>query len=232
MPPDNQILATLSAEVFDRLAPHLQPVSLEQGKVIYRPGDSVSHLYFPIDSLFSVTITMKNGAVAEVGMAGSRDVVGIHACLGSREAAQTDVFVQVAGNAMKIEAQVMRQEFNRNDELRDVLLRYTQVFLAQVSQTAACNALHPLEQRLCRWLLEAQWQLNSSHLPLTQEFLSIMLGVRRPGVTQTAQSLQERRLIQYRRGNVHILNQTGLEASGCECFKTIKAQYQRLLAEQ
>ncbi|MBD3885687.1 Crp/Fnr family transcriptional regulator [Phormidium tenue FACHB-886] len=227
----NQILSALSAQAFDLLAPHLNQVSLERGDIIRRPGDPISHLYFPIDCLFSVTVTMEDGAVAEVGMVGPWDVLGLGAFLGSREAAQTDYAVQIAGSAMKIDAQVVRQEFERNSELRDVLLRYTQAFLAQVSQTAACNALHSLEQRLPRWLLEAQWQLNTNELPLTQEFLATMLGVRRAGVTQTALKLQERKLIQYRRGNVQILNQTGLEATGCECFKTIKAQYERLLQE-
>lgn len=228
---ENQILAILSDEVCNRLAPHLKRVTLERGEVIRRPGDPASHLYFAIDCLFSVTVTMENGSVAEVGMVGSRDVLGISAFLGNREAGQTDSFVQVAGSAMKIDAQIVRQEFDRNGELRDVLLRYTQAFLAQVAQTAACNGLHSLEQRLPRWLLEAQWQLNSNNLPLTQEFLSVMLGVRRAGVTQTAQKLQERKLIQYRRGNVQILHQAGLEATGCECFKTIKAQYEQLLKE-
>lgn len=228
---ENHVLATLSAEVLDRLTPHLKRVNLEKGEVLYRPGDPVSHLYFPIDSLLSVTITMQNGAVAEVGMVGSWDVLGISAFLGSRETVQTDSVVQLEGSAMKIDAQIMRQEFNRNDELRDVMLRYTQAFMAQVSQTAACNALHTLEQRLPRWLLEAQWQLNSKDLPLTQEFLSTMLGVRRAGVTQTAQKLQEKAVIQYRRGYVQILNLAGLESIGCECFKTIKAQYKRLLED-
>jgi CRP-like cAMP-binding protein len=130
---------------------------------------------------------------------------------------------------MKIDAQVMRQEFKRHGELHDLLLRYTQAFLAQASQTAACNALHTLEQRLPRWLLEAQERIDSDHLPLTQEFISMMLGVRRAGVTQIAQKLQERKVIQYRRGNVQILSQTGLEASACECFKSTKAEYDRLL---
>ena len=232
MTPENHILTALPVEVLDRLAPYLAQVTLEKGEIIQYPGDPVTHLYFPIDCLCSITITMEDGAVAEVGMVGIWDVFGISAFLGSRETAQTDASVQVPGRALKIEAQVVRQAFNQNAVLRDVLLRYTQAFMAQVAQTAACNALHSLEQRLPRWLLEAQWQLKSDDLPLTQEFLATMLGVRRAGVTQTAQKLQERKLIQYRRGNVRILNQSGLEATGCECFRTIQAQYKRLLAEQ
>jgi CRP-like cAMP-binding protein len=229
MTPKNQILAALSADVLDRLTPHLSRVALAQAEIVHRAGEPISHLYFPIDCLFSITITMQNGAIAEVGIIGNRDVLGINTLMGNSETTQTDYMVQGPGSAMKIDAQVMRQEFNRHGELHDLLLRYTQAFLAQASQTAACNALHTLEQRLPRWLLEAQERIDSDHLPLTQEFISMMLGVRRAGVTQIAQKLQERKVIQYRRGNVQILSQTGLEASACECFKSTKAEYDRLL---
>lgn len=231
MPVENQILATLSADVRDRLAPHLLRVTLATGERVHSLGEPLSHLYFPLDCLFSITITMKDGATAEVGMVGSREVLGINALMGNRQTTQTEYLVQGAGSAMKIDAEVMQQEFNRQGELHDLLLRYTQAFLAQVFQTAACNSLHTLEQRLPRWLLETQERVHSDHLPLTQEFIATMLGVRRAGVTQTAQKLQERKLIRYRRGNVQILNQAGLEASACECFKTIKAEYDRLLGE-
>ena len=229
---ENQILAALSADVRDRLEPHFQRVALPQGKLIYRPGETLTHLYFSIDCLFSITITLQNGATAEVGMVGNREVLGFNALMGKSEIGQTECMVQVAGSAIKIAAPILRQEFDRNGELRDVLLRYTQAFLAQVSQTAACNSLHTLEQRLPRWLLEVQVRINSNELPLTQEFISMMLGVRRAGVTQTAQKLQERKLIQYRRGHVQILNQSGLEASACECFKTVKTEYDRVLGKK
>lgn len=229
---ENQILAALSADVLDRLTPHLSRVTLPQGEMIHRPGDRLFYLYFPIDCLLSITITMQDGSTAEVGMAGNREVLGINALMGNSETTQTEYVVQVAGSAMRIDAQILREEFDRSGELHDLLLRYTQAFLAQVSQTAACNSLHTLEQRLPRWLLETQERIHSDYLPLTQEFIATMLGVRRAGVTQTAQKLQERKLIQYRRGNVQILNQAGLEASACECFKRIKAEYDRLLGKQ
>ncbi|MBD1849304.1 Crp/Fnr family transcriptional regulator [Leptolyngbya sp. FACHB-711] len=232
MTAENQILAILSPAVFDRLAPHLDHVTLEQGKFIYTPGERLTHLYFPIDCLLSVTITMQNGATAEVGMVGSREVLGIHALLGNDVGTQTEVVVQVPGSAIKIDVQIVREEFDRNGELHDLILRCLQAFLAQVSQTAACNALHTLEQRLPRWLLETQERIHSDHLLLTQEFIATMLGVRRAGVTQMAQKLQERKLIQYRRGNVQILDQAGLEASACECFRRIKTEYDRLLGQQ
>lgn len=229
---ENQILAALCADVRDRLTPHLVRVKLAQGEIIHRPGEVLTHVYFPINCLFSITITMQNGASAEVGMVGNRELLGINVFMGNSKITQTEYVVQVAGSAMKIDAQIMRQEFNRHSELHNLVLRYAQAFLAQVSQTAACNSLHTLEQRLPRWLLETQERIGSNELRLTQEFISVMLGVRRAGVTQTAQKLQERKLIQYRRGHVQILNQSGLEASACECFRTIKVEYDRLLGEK
>lgn len=229
---ENQILATLPTDVQKRLVSHLELITLAQGEVVYRPGDRITQLYFPINCLISITITMQDGATAEVGMVGNRDVAGVHAFIGNNELAQTEYTAQVAGNAIKLEAQRLRQEFDRSAELRDVLLRYAQVFVVQTSQTAACNSLHTLEQRLPRWLLEVQERIGSDDLPLTQEFIAMMLGVRRAGVTQTAQKLQERKLIQYRRGHVQILNREGLQASACECFQTIKTQYDRVLGER
>lgn len=229
MDTENQILALLSPATLERLTPHLNAVTLEQGKVIHRPNEPLPYLYFPIGCLVSITITMQNGSVAEVGMVGSREVLGLTALMAGSEITQTEYIVQIAGDALRIAAEVVQQEFDRNAELRKVLLRSAQAFMAQISQTAACNSLHTLEQRLPRWLLESQARVHSDHLPLTQEFIATMLGVRRSGVTQAAQRLQERKLIQYRRGNVQILNQVGLEASACECFQTVKAQYDRLL---
>lgn len=228
----NRILTSLSADVRDRLAPYCNSVTLAQGDMMYRPGETLTQLYFPINCLFSVTITMQDGAVAEVGMVGHREVLGIHAFLSNQAIIQTEYVVQVAGDAVKIDAQVVRQECDRHGELRDVLLRYAQAFVAQASQTAACNSLHTLEQRLPRWLLEVQSRIGSDELSLTQEFIATMLGVRRAGVTQMAQRLQERKLIRYHRGHVQIVNQSGLEASACECFKTVKGQYDRLLGDQ
>lgn len=228
----NQILAALSPEVFGRLSDHLIQISLKQGEIIHQPGDPLLHLYFPIDCLFSITITMQDGATAEVGMAGNRDVLGLNTLMGNSKATQSAYFVQVAGSAFKIRADIVQQEFDRHGEFHQLLLRYTQAFLAQVSQTAACNALHTLEQRLARWLLESQDRVGSDHLPLTQEFIAVMLGVRRAGVTLAAQKLQEQKLIQYQRGNVQILDQAGLEAFACECFRSLKTEYDRSLGER
>lgn len=232
MTAENQILAILPPNVLQRLEPHLDVITFSQGDIVHRPGDPLSYLYFPLDCLFSIIITMGDGSTAEVGVVGNRDVLGINTFMGTVATTQTQYVVQIAGKAKRVDARIVRAEFDRNGEFRDVLLRYTQAFLVQVSQTAACNSLHVLEQRLARWLLGTQERINSNTIPLTQEFIAIMLGVRRAGVTLAAQKLQERKLIQYRRGSVQILDQVGLEAFACECFKTIQTEYNRLLGDK
>ena len=226
---ENRLLAVLSRELYKKLAPNLKQVSLEQGTILHHPGETIKTLYFPIDCLLSITITMTDGSTAEAGMVGNREVIGINAFMGGRETTQTEYIVQIAGSAIKADAQPLLEEFDHNKELRDVLLRYTQALIAQISQTTACNSLHVLDQRLARWLLEAQDRIDLDYLKLTQEFISHMLGVRRAGVTQAAQKLQERGLICYERGHVQILDLQGLEASSCECFSVLREEYDRLL---
>ncbi len=229
---ENQLLASLSRETYEKLAPYLKRVSLKQGERLREADEIIEELYFPINCMVSITITMSDGSTAETGVVGNREVLGINAVMGVKESSQTEYVVQIAGSAMKIDARLLREEFERNKELRDVLLRYTQALIAQISQTAACNGLHVLEQRLACWLLKVQERVASDELKLTQEFLSHMLGVRRAGVTQAAQKLQESGLISYRRGHVQILDQPGLEAVSCECFKTVRSQYDRLLGKK
>ena len=225
----NHLLAALPREVYEKFAPSLKYVSLERGKILHHPGEVIQDLYFPIDCAISITITMSDGSTTETGIIGNREVVGVNAFMGGRETTQTEYIVQIAGSAMKIDAQTLRSEFDCNQELREVLLRYTQALIAHISQTTACNRLHALEQRFARWLLEAQSRVENDELKLTQEFLGHMLGVRRAGVTQAAQKLQESRIIRYRRGHIDILDQRGLEAASCECFKTVRDEYDRLL---
>lgn len=229
MATENRLLASLCHELYEKLTPNLKQVSLQQGTILHHPGETIKDLYFPIDCLLSITITMRDGSTAETGVVGNREVCGVNAFMGGRETTQTEYIVQIAGSAIKADAGPLQEEFDRNKKLRDVLLPYTQALIAQLSQTTACNRLHPLEQRLARWLLEAQDRIDSNQLKLTQEFLGDMLGVRRAGVTQAAQKLQENGLIRYNRGHVQILEQQGLEAFSCECFSTVKDEYDRLL---
>jgi len=228
----NRLLAVLPGETYDKLTPHLEEVWLERGKILHHPGETIENLYFPLDCLISITVTMRDGSTAEAGMVGNREVCGINAIMGGRETTQTEYIVQIAGSAIKVPARPLLKEFDRTKKLRDVLLSSTQALIAQISQTTTCNSLHVLEQRLARWLLEAQDRIDSDDLKLTQEFISHMLGVRRAGVTQAAQKLQDRDLIEYNRGHVKILDQKGLEATSCECFVTLREEYDRLLGSK
>jgi len=225
----NHLLASLPPALYEKLAPHLKPVSLKQGQRLHEPGETIQEIYFPIDCLLSITITMSDGAIVETAVIGCREMLGLNAFLGGRETTHTEYSVQIAGNAIKADARMWRKEFDCNPELRNIILSYAQAFIVQVSQTAACNRTHLLEHRLARWLLEAHDRIKSDELRLTHEFIAIMLGVRRAGVTQAAQNLQDRGLIRYSRGRIHILNQGGLEAFSCECFRTVKNECDRLL---
>jgi CRP-like cAMP-binding protein len=226
---ENHLIASLPLNLRQKLAPYFQPIFLKQGERLHEPGETLQQIYFPIDCLLSITITMSDGAVVETSMVGCREMLGINAFMGERATTQTEYTVQISGRAIKINSQILREEFDRNQELRNVLLRYTQAFIFQVSQNVACNGTHALEHRLARWLLEVQARVSSNELKLTHEVIANMLGVRRAGVTQAIQNLQDRGLIYNRRGHIYILNQTGLEACSCECFRTVKDAYDRLL---
>jgi len=229
MTAQNHLLRAMPQALRDKFAPYLKQVELERGDRLHEPGEVIRELYFPLDCVLSITLTLSDGTTAETGLVGKREVIGINAFMGGRETTQTTYIVQIPGSAMKMDAQVLRKEFDLNQDLRGTMLRYTQAFIAQVSQTTACNSLHKLDQRLARWLLEVHERLERDELNLTQEFIAEMLGVRRAGVTQTAQQLQEKGLIRYQRGHVHVLDRPGLEACACECFQTVKNEYDRLL---
>lgn len=228
----NLLLASLSPDLFNRLAPYFKWVSLKQGERLHQPGEIIEKIYFPIDCLLSITITMSDGSIIETSMVGRHEMLGIDACMNKNATPQTEHTVQIAGSAIEVSASILRREFNYNQELRDVLLRYVQAYVVQLSQTAACNGTHVLEQRLARWLLEVQMRVEPSELKLTHEFIANMLGVRRSGVSIAAQTLQNRRLIRYSRGRIQILDQAGLEAFSCECFKITKNERNRLLGIQ
>jgi CRP-like cAMP-binding protein len=224
---ENLLLNALAPELYESLLPHLHQVTLTQGHRIYEPNEPITDLYFPLNCAISIVVTMHDGRTAEIGIAGNRELVGINAFLGGNTAQMT-YMVQLPGDALRIDANIIVKEFNRNQQMQTIILRYIQAFIAQVSQNAACNGLHQTEQRLARWLLEVQDRVEQNHFKLTQEFMADMLGTRRSGVTQTAQKLQENGLIRYHRGKLEILDLPGLEACSCECFRTIKHQYDRL----
>lgn len=225
----SRLLRSMPQAVSDKLAPALKRVVLERGVRLHEPGETISTIYFPLDCVLSITLMMEDGTTAETGLVGAREMIGVNAFMEGRETTQTTYIVQLPGSALKIDSEILRAEFDRNKDLRDVMLRYTQAFIAQISQTTDCNSLHKIEQRLARWLLEVHDRVKGDEIAPTQEFIADMLGVRRAGVTQTAQLLQEHGLIRYQRGHIHTLIGSGCEACSCECFRTLKGEYDRLL---
>ncbi|WP_225225320.1 Crp/Fnr family transcriptional regulator [Komarekiella delphini-convector] len=226
---ENLLLAVLPCEVYAQLKNNMEQVSLSYGEILNQPGETIKDVYFPLTCLISVTITTNDGITVEAGVVGNREIVGINAFMGGSEATQTTYIVQVPGKAIRMKAESLLHEFDTNKPLRDVMLKYTQAYIAQISQNVACNRLHTIEQRMCRWLLESRDRLNSDELLLSHEFLSHMLGVRRAGVTETANYLQKKGFIQCSRKKIIAIDQQGLEETSCECYRVIKNEYDRLL---
>jgi CRP-like cAMP-binding protein len=225
----NKLLAALPDAEYQRLVPHLERVPLSFRQVLHEAGEAIEYVYFPHRAIVSVLSTMEDGSMIEVALVGSDGVVGIPAVLGDNIATAT-AMVQVPHSGMRMKASVLKTEFGRSGVLQSLLLRYIQALFALVTQNAACNRLHYLDVRLARWLLLVCDRVESNELPLTHEFIAQMLGVRRAGVTEAANSLQQAGLIHYKRGKVTILNREDLEAASCECYEIIKDEYARLLS--
>ncbi len=228
-PVGNWILDTLPTDDYARLGPSFEKISFELGQVVYEPGVQIAHVYFPTTSHISLLYTMVDGATAEMGLVGNEGVVGIALFMGG-ETTPNRAVVQGGGAALRMKANSMLDEFKRGGEFQHRLLRYTQALMTQISQTAVCNRLHTVDQRLCRWLLMTRDRTSTDALQMTHEFISNMLGVRREGVTHAAHRLQEQGLISYLRGHIKILNRQGLEAAVCECYEVVKSEHQRLFA--
>jgi len=229
MPVQNLLLTALPDEVRQRLATRMRTVDLKHGKVLHRPGEEIRDVYFPLDCLISVTVTMNEARTAEAGIVGSREMVGVNAFMGGSETNQTEYICQSPGAAVRVEAEALLQEFDKVKAVRDVMLRYTQAYIAQLSQNVACNRLHTIEQRLARWLLECLDRLRTNDLGVTHEFISQMLGVRRAGIGEATTHLQEQGLIEYGRKKLQVIDPAGLERVSCECFRAIRNEYDRLL---
>lgn len=225
----NLLLACLPRDVYARIERDLKPVSLAHGEVLHRPGEEIRDLYFPTTCMISITVTMGEGQTVETGAIGRRGVVGINAFMGGSETTQTEYIVQIVGDALKIDAAPLKKEFNRNTQMRDVMLKYTQAMIAQISQNVGCNRIHGIDERCARWLLEVRERVEMDEFPLTHEFIAQMLGVRRAGVTECAGRLKEQGLIDYTRGYIQITDVQGLEAVSCECYVVLKNEYDRLL---
>jgi len=229
-PKQNLLLAALPAEIFERLFPQLELISMPLGEVLYESGGQLQHVYFPTTAILSLHYVMEDGASAEIAGVGNEGVLGISLFMGGNTT-PSRATVQTAGNGYRLKSQHMMEEFKRAGAMQKLLLRYTQALITQISQTAVCNRHHSVEQQLCRWLLLTLDRLPSNELTMTQELIASMLGVRREGITETAGNLQRAGLISYRRGHITVINRAGLETHACECYNVVKKEFHRLLSD-
>ena len=219
----NRLLATLPTNEYKRLFPKLKKVSLVLGEELYEPGSVIKYVYFPNDSIISLISELSVTSCLEVGMVGNEGMAGLAVFMGVGSSS-TRALVQGSGTAMRMRSAAVRTEANRLGGLHHLLHRYSHSLLTQVSQSSACNRFHLVDARLARWLLMTNDRLGLEEFPLTQEFLSNMLGVRREGVSRAAGALQEANLIRYSRGMISLLNRRGLEAKSCKCYRIIRAE--------
>jgi CRP-like cAMP-binding protein len=224
----NRLLELLPANDFARLRQQLDEVPLDYKFELYRAGKPIPFVYFPLTGVASIVNTMMNGAAAEVGTVGNEGIVGLPIILGDT-VAPNDVYVQVPGAGLRMPASAFREALEGSSTMRNVMLRYIHALFNQIAQTAACNSFHTIEQRCCRWLLMTHDRVLSDQFSLTQEFLGMMLGVRRTSITLTANHLKRQEFIKYSRGHVTILDRPGLERRSCECYAVSKREFDRLL---
>jgi CRP-like cAMP-binding protein len=227
-PGRNMLLAALPKRDRDGLLPHLKPVTLRSEEVLYEPDEPIRHVYFPTSGMISLLVVLHNGSVAEVGRVGNEGMVGLPVFLGLWTS-HTRAFVQIPGEALRMRAQVFRQQARPGGPLANLLLRCTQTLMRHSERLTACNTWHPVEQRLSRWLLTTHDRVRADQFEVTQEFLSQMLGVHRQSVTVAARNLQKAGLIRYSRGKLRILDRPGLEGASCECYRALRQHFEQLL---
>ncbi|KJS09645.1 MAG: Crp/Fnr family transcriptional regulator [Gammaproteobacteria bacterium BRH_c0] len=227
-PRQNHLLSAMPVDVMERLLPALELVPMPIGKVLYESGDTLRHVYFPIDCIVALLYVMESGASTEISVVGKEGLVGVALFMGG-ESTPSRAVVQSTGYAYRLPGQRLKEEFNRHGELLLLMLRYTQSLITQMAQTAVCNRHHSIDQQLCRWLLLSLDRLDSSELSMTQELIASMLGVRREGVTEAAGKLQKLGVIQYNRGHIKVLDRKKMEQLSCECYAVVKKESDRLL---
>ncbi|MCK6371282.1 MAG: Crp/Fnr family transcriptional regulator [Gammaproteobacteria bacterium] len=229
-PNQNHLIAALPDAEFERVAAHLQLIPMPLGAMVYEPGEQLEYACFPTTAIVSLHYVMESGASAETASVGNEGVVGVALFMGG-DTTPSSAVVQAAGHGYRLERGLLRREFRRAGLLQNLLLRYTQALMTQVTQTAACNRHHSVEQRLSRWLLLAIDRSPSSELIVTHELMAGMLGVRREGITEAAGRLQHAGCIRYRRGHIAVLDRTRLETRACECYAVVRKELDRLLAD-
>lgn len=226
---ENHILTSLPPEDYQRLSPHLEPIELPHNQILYPAGGVMDYAYFPSNAMVSLVSQLSDGSCVETGITGYEGMIGVSAVLGV-DRSPHETIVQVPDSGVRLKVAVLKDEFHRGGALQQSLLRYVQMLLLQTSQIAACNRLHSIGERLARWLLMSQDRCRCDDLPLTQEFLAMMLGIRRAGVTEAALILQAEEYISYRRGHVRILDRAGLEEFTCECYRIVKDEFDRVVS--
>jgi CRP-like cAMP-binding protein len=224
----NRLLAALPPDDYALLAPHLTHVDLERGRLLYDPGDRIDVAYFPHDGVISLLTLMENGAAIENATIGREGAVGLNAASGTRHSLSRAI-VQTPCRCARIGANQLHEAWQKSPRIKELVDRHAEALLGHTAQSAACNALHSVEARFCRWLLTCRDRISTDTVALTQEFLADMLGVQRTTVTAVARALQERGLIRYRRGVVDIIDRDGLKAITCECYEVVSRHYERLL---
>src|SRR5271165_7010499 len=226
-PQGNRLLARLPPEEHQRLLPRLQLVPLALKHVLYEVRSSIDCAYFPNRGVISALTVMEDGRAIEVATIGDEGMLGLPLLVGAKKTANR-VIVQVPGEALRMAADVLREEVSRDSSLRRLLVLYHTAFLAQASQAVACNGLHSVHQRCCRWLLMTQDRAHSDMFPMTHEFLAQMLGVRRSTVSEVLKPFQEEGLIRCSRGKFTVIDRKGLKAGSCECYRVIAKEFERL----
>jgi CRP-like cAMP-binding protein len=226
---ENRLLRALSPQAQERLLPRFQRITLQSGQQLYESGEPLRYAYFPESAVISLLSVTEEGATVEAGLVGNEGMLGIPIFLRS-ETMPFRAIVQTPGSAREARADFLKEEFDQCGPLHDLLLRYLQALITQLSQAGVCHRFHTIEQRLCRWLLSAQDRIQSPELRCTQESLSQMLGTDRTSVTETASTLQRDGLIRYSRGHITIIDPVALGAAACECYWIVKKEFDRLFS--
>jgi CRP-like cAMP-binding protein len=229
IPGQNRILSCLTRDLQIRLLPRMEKMSLSIRQILYEPDEPITHAWFPLSGVVSLLISLKGGEKVEVATVGNEGVAGIPLVLGA-DRGPLKAVCQVAGQALRMRADNFRRSLDEHPEFADIVRGYAQAMFDQVAQTTACNHVHSVQQRMCRWLLMTHDRVGASEFHLTQEFLAQMLGVRRPSVTVAAGELQRSGLISYQRGRIRISDRAGLEAGACECYDSLRREFDRLFS--
>jgi CRP-like cAMP-binding protein len=226
----NRLLSALLIDEYNRLRPGLEPIDLPQGKILYDPYETIQYIYFPNTAIVSLLAIAKDGTSVEVGLIGYEGLAGLASILG-RGKTPYRALVQVAGDGMRVRAEIFNREFKRSGAISELVMRYTAALIVQISQMAFCNRFHRLEERLCHWLLSTHDRTSSNILPYTQELLAQMLGANRPDITKAIRKIEERRLVNQSRGQIAIMDRPGLEDASCECYRIIKNEFDEFLGK-